>query len=164
MMMIKTLLIFALSAPGFSAVLKHDVSAAKQVEYTFREVCETLGSKNLELISAKSVSEIECMNKTYKAIDFCLNKFPLDKTLTRGIVDEKSKKVICESSPSIMLAISCDARDLKYCFDPKKGCDELGKIYAHRLEVVHYSMLEKNINCYFSKPVDDSFNEIEKPR
>lgn len=153
------ILLFSLiSTTAFSAVLKHEVSKPTFDETPFKEVCEKLGAKNFELIEAKSLSEIDCMGKVFPAIDFCLNKFPLDKTLTRAIVDGKTKMVKCEHSESVMVSISCDARDLKYCFDPKKGCDELRKIYGNRLEVAHYSMLEKNINCYFARPMGESLN------
>ena len=156
----KTLLILFLVPALHAEVIKHDVSKPRYQEFSFKETCEKLGTKNLELIEAKSSSEIECMGKAYPALDFCLNKFPLDKTITRAIVDEKTKMVRCEMSDSVMVSVSCDKRDLKYCFDPKKGCDELRKIYAIRLEVAHYSMMEKNINCYFAKPLGESINEI----
>lgn len=142
-----------------AAVIKHEVSKPSFQEFSFKEVCEKLGAKNLELIEAKSLSEIDCMGKVYPAIDFCLNKFPLEKTLTRALVDGKTKTVKCEMSESVMLSISCDKRDLKYCLIPKSGCEELRKIYANRLEVAHFSMLEKNINCYFAKPIGESFHE-----
>lgn len=143
-----------------AAVLKHEVSTSKNYEFNFREMCEAMGSKNLELISAKSMTELDCMGKFFKIIDFCLSKFPLDKNLTRGIIDNEKKKIICETSTSVMISVSCDSRDVKYCLDPKKGCEELRKIYAYKLEVAHYSKLEKNINCYFSKTPGDSLNEL----
>ena len=118
-----------------------------------------MGAKNLELITPK-VADIECMNKSYSVTEFCLQKFPMEKTLTRGYADETKKKAVCEMSESVMISVSCDARDLKYCFDPKKGCEELRKIYGNRLEIAHYSMLEKNLNCYFSKTIGESLNDI----
>ncbi|MGZ3787501.1 MAG: hypothetical protein ACXVLQ_03210 [Bacteriovorax sp.] len=148
-----------ISAKIHAAVLKHDVSSPQYKEFDYAEVCEAMGAKNAVLISPKSLSELECLNKVYSLIDFCLKKFSKEKALTRGFVDEKKKKVICEMSESVMLSVSCDARDMKYCFDPKKGCEELKKIYAYRLDVAHFSMLEKNINCYFSKPIGESFDE-----
>lgn len=150
---------FLLSFNLSAAVLKHDILNAKYEEFTFREVCEKLGAKNLELIEAKSATEIDCMGKVFSAIDFCLDKFPLDKTLTRALLDEKTKKVKCEFSSSVMIAVSCDAKDLKYCFKPEEGCEQLKKIYAHRLTIAHFSMLEKNLNCYFAKPFGESLNE-----
>ena len=87
--------------------------------------------------------------------------FLLDKTLTRALVDADTKSVKCEKSLSVMISISCDKRDLKYCFKPKEGCEELRKIYANRLELAHFSMLEKNINCYFAKSLGDKINELE---
>ncbi len=154
-----SLLSFLFSFNLNAAVLKHEILNAKYEKFTFREVCEKLGAKNFELIEAKSDSEIDCMGKVYPAIDFCLNKFPLDKTLTRALVDEKTKKVKCELSASVMLAVSCDAKDLKYCFKPEEGCGQLKKIYAHRLSIAHFSMLEKNLNCYFAKPIGETLNE-----
>ncbi len=155
--MIFKLLFFTL--PLHAAVLKHEVSKPTFHEFPFKEVCEKLGAKHLELIEAKSLTEIDCMGKVYPAFDFCLNKYPMEKTLTRAIVDGKSKTVKCEMSESVMISLSCDKRDLKYCFNPKSGCEELRKLYANRLEVAHYSMLEKNINCYFAKPIGESFHE-----
>ncbi len=143
-----------------SAVLKHDVLTPVLDSFSFKEVCQKLGAKNLELIEGKSLSEIDCMGKIYPVIDFCLNQFLMDKSVTRGIVDNKTQTVKCERSKSVMISLSCDREDLKYCFDPKKGCEELRKIYANRLEVVHYSILEKNINCYFARPLGDNLNEI----
>ncbi|MBC7429802.1 MAG: hypothetical protein H7336_14400 [Bacteriovorax sp.] len=142
-----------------AAVIKHDILNAKYEEFPFKEVCEKLGAKNLELIEAKSMTEIDCMGKVYPALDFCLNKFPLEKTLTRAIVDDKTKKVKCEMSASVMISISCDRTDLKYCFEPAKGCEQLKKIYANRLSIAHFSMLEKNLNCYFAKPYGETLNE-----
>jgi hypothetical protein len=143
-----------------AAVLKHEVSSPQYKEFEYLEVCEALGAKNAILISPKSLSEIECLNKSYHLIDFCLKKFPMEKSLTRGYIDQSKKKVVCEISESVMLSVSCDERDLKYCFSPKKGCEELGKIYANRLELAHFSMLEKNLNCYFSKHIGESLNDI----
>lgn len=155
-----SLLIYFFSHTIQAAVLKHDITSAHYKEFEYAEVCELMGAKNSILISPKSLTEMECLNKTYPLIDFCLKKFPMEKRLTRGFVDQSKKKVVCEMSESVMLSISCDKRDLKYCLNPKKGCEELRKIYANRLEVAHYSMLEKNINCYFSKTLGETIDEI----
>ena len=160
----KLFILFLLFSTFYSAskaaVLKHDISSPRFKEFDYAEVCETMGAKNTVLITPKSLREIECLNKTYSLIDFCLKKFPMDKTLTRGFVDHEKKKVVCEMSDSVMLSVSCDERDLKYCLVPEKGCKELKAIYANLLEIAHYSKLEKNLNCYFSKPIGESFNEI----
>lgn len=155
-LLISILLLMNLQA----AVLKHEVSLAKYEEFEYAEVCEVMGVKNAILISPKSLSEIECLNKTYSLIDFCLKKFPIEKMLTRGYVDQVKKKVICEMGETVMLTLSCDRRDFKYCFNPKKRCEELRKIYANRLELTHFSMIEKNLNCYFSKQIGENLNEI----
>lgn len=150
---------FLLSITLEAAVLKHEVSSPTYKEFDYKDVCETFKVKDVMLVSPASLTEMECFNKKFQLLDFCLNKFPMEKSLTRGYVDKAKKKVICEMSNSVMISVSCDQRDLKYCFDPKKGCDELRKIYGNRLDVAHFSMLEKNLNCYFAKPIGDSLNE-----
>lgn len=156
------LLIF--SSIGQAALIKHEALRPTFNEFTFREVCEKLGSKNLELIEEKSINEIDCMGKIFSAAEFCKELDKSDATLTRGIVDGKTKTVKCEHSSSVMLAISCDSRDAKYCLDPQKGCEDLKKIYAMKLETAHYSSIEdkekRSINCYFSKALGDDLNEI----
>ncbi len=142
-----------------AAVLKHDISAPRFSEYEYVEVCKEFGVQDAILITPRNLSEIECLNKTFKLMDFCLKKFPLDKSLTRGFIEKTKKKVVCERSDSVMISLSCDIKDLKYCLNPQKGCEELRKIFANRLDLAHFSMLEKNINCYFSKSIGDSFNE-----
>lgn len=151
---------FFLSFSSHGALLKHDISKPQYKEFEYAEVCEAMGSKNAILITPKSLTEIECLNKIFKLTDFCLKKFPMEKTLTRGYVDKAKKKVVCEMSESVMLSITCDKRDLKYCFNPKQGCEELRKIYANRLEVAHFSMLTQNLNCYFAKSIGESLNEL----
>ncbi|MEA9355192.1 hypothetical protein SHI21_03225 [Bacteriovorax sp. PP10] len=156
--------LFLFSTLVNAAIIKHEALRPTFQEYSFREVCEKLGAKNFELIEAKSMNEIDCMGKVFAAIEFCKAKFPADNALTRAIVDEQTKTVKCEHSNSVMLSVSCDARDAKYCLDPQKGCEDLKGIYAVKLETAHYSFLEKknekNINCYFSKAIGDDLNEI----
>lgn len=140
-----------------AAVLKLDVMSPTFTEYPFREVCEKMGSKNFELIDVKSETEIDCMGKVYSASDFCESKFPNDKSLTRGLIDAKKKVVKCEHSDSVILSVSCEKEDAKYCLDPEQGCKDLRKIYAVKLDIAHYALAEKksanNINCYFAKPL-----------
>ena len=156
--------LFFYSALIQAAVIKHNALKPTFKEFSFREVCEKLGSKNLELIEAKSINEIDCMGKIFAAVEFCKIIEKNDDTLTRAIVDEKSKTVNCEHSSSVMLSISCDSRDAKYCLDPKKGCEELKDMYAVKLDMAHYSLIEqkneKSINCYFAKALNDDLSEI----
>jgi hypothetical protein len=152
-------LLIVLSLPLHSAILKHESSGLKLQEYTYADFCETMKAKNQTLISAVGANEIECFNQKFQIIDFCMQKAPLNKHLARGYANDKDKKVFCEDAQSVMISVSCDERDLHYCLDPKKGCLQLKKIYAYRLEVAHYSMLEKNLNCYFAKALGDSLDD-----
>ena len=150
---------FFLAWPLYSAVLKHESSKLKMQNYSYQDFCETMKAKSATLISASGMDELECFNQKFKIVDFCMQKAPLEKHITRGYAVEKEKKVYCEEAQSVMVSVSCDARDMHFCLDPKKGCEQLKKIYAFRLEVVHYSMLEKNLNCYFAKPLGDNLDE-----
>jgi hypothetical protein len=152
--------IISLSLPLYSAVLKHETTKLKLHDYTYLDFCESMKAKNSTLITATNSGELECLNQKISIVDFCIQKNPLAKFFTRGYAVDKEKKVYCEEGQSVMVSVSCDTRDLHYCFDPKKGCEQLQKIYANRLEVVHYSMLEKNLNCYFAKPLGENLDEI----
>ncbi len=156
--------LFLFSSYIQAAVLRHEALKPTFKEFAFREVCEKLGAKNFELIEAKSISEIDCMGKVFSAVEFCKEADKGGTTLTRAIVDETTKTVKCEHSSSVMLSVSCDARDAKYCLDPQKGCEELKGMYAVKLETAHYSFLqkkdEKNINCYFAKAIGDDLGDI----
>lgn len=143
-----------------AAVVKHERSSVEGKEFEYTEFCQTMGAKNLEFASVKSLSELECLNKTYATLDFCLKKFPEDKRLTRGYIDQSKKKVVCEMSKSVMLSVSCDERDAKYCFKPKVGCEELRKIFAYKLEIANYSLLEKKLNCYFSQTIGETLEDL----
>lgn len=138
-------------AQGLNAeVLKHESSLTTIHEYSFKEACEVMGSKNFELISAKSSTELDCMGKIFKTNDFCLTKLPKEESLARALIREKENQVVCEISSSVRLTISCDARDARYCLDAEKGCLELGKIYAMKLEAVNSYVLERTLHCHFS--------------
>lgn len=158
------LTLFLFSSLIQAAVIKHEALKPTFKEFSYREVCEKLGAKNFELIEAKSMNEIDCMGKVFSAIDFCKGADKNDTTLTRAIVDDATKTVKCEHSSSVMLSVSCDARDAKYCLDPQKGCTDLKEAYAVKLEMAHYSFIEgsveKNINCYYSKAFGDDLNDI----
>ena len=148
-----------MSWPLYSAVLKHDSSKLKLNSYTYQDFCQTMKAKDATLISVVLPDEMECFNQKFKIMDFCMQKIPFAKNITRGYANEKEQKIYCEEAHSVMVSIACDERDMHYCLDPKKGCDMLKKIYAYRLDVVHYSMLEKNLNCYFSKPLGENLDE-----
>jgi len=148
-----------LSWPVYSKVLKHETTKQKVETYSFIDLCKTMKAKNTSLITPVNIGELECFNEKFSIIDFCLQKSPLEKHLTRGYAVEKEKKIYCEQALSVMFSVSCDERDMHLCFNPKKGCEQLKKIYAYRLDIAHYSMLEKNLNCYFAKPLGETLDE-----
>ncbi len=145
-------LLFAISALN-AAVIKHDILNARYEEFSYKDVCEQLGVKHLELIEAVGETQIDCMGKVKNTMDFCKLKFPNDKTLTRAITINSDKKVKCEFSSSVMVSVSCDKTHAKLCLKPEEGCAELKKLYASELTTAHFSSLEKNLNCYFAKAI-----------
>lgn len=154
------MLFLALPLQLYSAVLKHESSKLKIQDYSYADFCSSMKAKSNALISSSGADEIECFNEKFKIIDFCMQKSTMLKHLTRGYAVEKEKKIYCEEAQSVMISVSCDERDMRFCFDPKKGCEMLKKIYAYRLEIVHYSMLEKNLNCYFAKSLGENLDEM----
>ncbi len=152
--------LFFLFSSLHAAFLKHEVTTPQFREFEYSEVCEVMGAKNSLLISPHLLTEMECFNKSYSLMDFCLKKIPTDKALTRGFVDLVKKKAVCEISESVIISLSCDRRDLKYCLIPEKGCEDLRIIYANRLETAHSSLVDKKLNCYFSKILKESLDEI----
>ena len=79
----------------------------------------------------------------------------------RGYVDLKNKKVICQMGSNAVLAMTCDEKHRKFCRSPKRSCQRLQKIFAHRLILDHHSILKaplseeaKRLNCYFSAAKD----------
>ena len=148
-------LIFNLQA----AVIKNEVTSLGVTEFDFKEVCEELGVKDPVIITPVNGHSIECLNKKFSLTEFCHKKIPADKPLARGYANKESRKVVCEMASKVMFSLSCDREHIKFCKNAKNGCEKLKKIFAYRLDLAHYSMLEKALNCYFSKPIGDNFNE-----
>ena len=122
-----------------------------------KELCLFMGHKELLLVTPASLSEIDCMGKKVRVTDFCLAKFPARMGFLRGIVDSDNNKAVCQYGTEVNLKVPCDDIDGHYCRKGKKGCEELGVLFAHDLELFHHfftrdeSSGAKDLNCYFSK-------------
>jgi hypothetical protein len=116
-------------------------------------------AKESLLITPIGLLEIECFNQKFNISDFCLKKLPLDAAYSRGFANTIDKKVYCEEAESVMLSIDCLAKP-SFCKNAEQTCEALKKNYAVKLETTHSSILNKKINCYFSKNSEEKLNEL----
>lgn len=150
----KFILLFIITVNGWSKVIDHSVTLKRVEIYSLKEACTLLGHTDLLLVDKKDRSHLDCMGTYEKVSKFCEKKFPLDKTLTRGYIDDTSNQVICERGRNVVLKVACDKRDLPLCRNPRKGCEKLGKVFAIRHEVFRSTLVKfskgQALNCYFA--------------
>ena len=118
-----------------------------------------MGHKEVLMADAVNSFTVDCMGKRVKASDFCKKQFPKDKLLTRGYLNLEKDELLCQFGHRVLLTVSCDERDLKYCaYSAKKGCTELKEIFALALTMIHYSILREkdvhHLHCYFSSEAE----------
>lgn len=121
------LLSLLLQATTQAALLKHEVTSAKRVHYSYRKVCQVMGHRHLLIVEPKNTYQLDCMGSIVDVFDFCKKQFPGDPELTRGFINSKMQEVTCERGTSVVVGIGCDKRDKSYCIRPKEGCQRLGK-------------------------------------
>jgi hypothetical protein len=151
--------LFSLIQIAHAGIVKHDAISSRLHEYSYQEFCDSMKAKNSMLISAKGLNEIECFNENFKISDFCLKKLPLDSNYTRGFSVESEKRVYCEEAAGVMLSVDCESK-INFCKNDKYNCEKLKKSYASSLELSHSSVVDKKLNCYFSKKIEDDINEL----
>lgn len=118
--------------------------------YTFREVCKSMGIENNLLESAVGMTEVDCTSRKVSILDFCKKRKSSQKPLIRGRIDSLDRtKVLCEFAESVVLRISCDDKSIS-CKAKKKSCLNLRPIFAYGLEF-HYSKVDSNIlSCFYT--------------
>jgi len=160
----KYLLLFFIVNSAWSKVIDHSVTMKRVEIYTIKEACLALGHTDLLLVDKKDRSHLDCMGTYEKVTSFCEKKFPNDKTLTRGYIDDTSNQVICERGTNVVVKIACDKRDLPLCKKPKEGCEKIGKIFAIRHEVFRSTLVKflkgRALNCFFAVK-DSSLDSIQ---
>ncbi len=133
-------------------VIKFDVTGFKRNIYSYRQVCEAMGHKNLLIVEPKNIMHMDCMGEIVNIKEFCLKENP-SKNFLRGYINEKMNEVVCTRGKSAFLSIACDKRDKVYCKDPKLGCNKLNKVYAASHVLGYHTFLEKDVdnvlNCFF---------------
>ena len=143
-----------------ASIVKNEVTALKVHSYPLVDVCKEMNGKHAELISGHSMNEIDCMGKVTSGLNFCLKKHPDDVRFLRAEVMEQTKNLFCNFGDGVTLALNCEGKHLKFCLDSKKSCEELKKLYAYKLEVVHHSISDKTLNCHFAKPIGESIEDL----
>lgn len=151
----QSIVIFLVILFGFAVkaeVLKFDVTGFKRDIYTYQQVCQKMGHKNLIIVEPKNVMHMDCMGELVNIKDFCLKENP-SKHFLRGYINEKMKEVVCTRGSSALLSIACDKRDKIYCKEPKSGCERLNKVYASAHELEYHTLIKKDVddvlNCYY---------------
>ncbi|MDD0854254.1 hypothetical protein HBN50_14165 [Halobacteriovorax sp. GB3] len=74
--------------------------------------------------------------------------------LLRAKVDRKNKLVLCEYAQILRIKLQCDKRDEKLCQKANDGCLRLKNIMARGLSLNHASLVDKQLNCYYSLEQD----------
>ena len=146
------LLLLLASISTFAEVLKFDVTGHKRELYSYKEVCESMGHRNLLIVEPKNVMHMDCMGSIVNIKEFCLTVSP-KKSFLRGYINKKMNEVVCMRGKAAFLSMGCDKRDKSYCEKPQKGCQKLKQIYAYSHELDYHTLIEKDVdnvlNCYF---------------
>lgn len=158
------LFIFLYTGAAWSKVIDHSVTGKRVEIYTLKEACQTLGHTELLLVDKKDRTHLDCMGTYEKVTTFCEKKFPKDKTLTRGYIDDTSNQVICERGANVTLKVACDKRDLPLCRRTKEGCEKLRKIFAVRHKLYRHTLVKflkgKALNCFYTS-VEDELKDMK---
>ncbi len=140
----------------WSKVSKLEVTGLKKIRASYKEVCQLMEKNHLVLIGAASTWQIDCMGDVVSVFDFCKRKISQKRIFLRGYVNQKDNEVICETGKTVYLSLACDKRHKGLCVKPLESCRKLNQIYAQELELVHHSLIPKDIddalNCYYARP------------
>ncbi len=139
------------------AAIQFKVTAPSYKYIKFKEGCAIMGMKDTPLVEAKGQSHIDCMGTYFNAGNICAKKFAEDPNLMRGYVFKETNEIACQSGELAHLSVDCK-NTKKFCKTPKKSCKELQQYYARRLDLNHYSKVQNNLNCYYSKNSQIDFN------
>lgn len=133
-----------------SKVLKYDVYQISKTEHSLKEVCQKILNKDYPLVTMHSISQVDCMSKIVDVNSFCKKMNPSDLYLIRGIVFKN--KAFCQSAKRVILKYACNNSN-EYCKDSSIGCYKLKSKLAIRLDVIHSSIMDNKLNCYYAKNI-----------
>jgi hypothetical protein len=133
--------------------VKYDVHGSTKLEFDFKAVCL---DKKLEtsLIQIKDSNTLDCFGKKVNISNYCELKVSTD--FIRGFIDKKSQKVICQSAKRIVFKYDCKSNKT-YC-KSVKACDFVKEKLAKSLSILHRSIIDNNLNCYFTSKSEGSID------
>lgn len=150
------LTLFLFSFITFAGVVRDEVTVTEKSSFPFKTVCQKMVSHESPLIEVVSGSVIDCMGKKVDAGDFCDKELAHDPYYLRGLVDEDSQKVICQSGKKVLFKYQCvKLSDAELCrAQAKPSCQVIQTKLARRLDLVHFSFTKnsvgiKELNCHF---------------
>jgi hypothetical protein len=148
----KYFLIYLISFNIFAGIVKYDVYGSEKNKFNFSDVCTHKYKKQFPLITVLNLKELDCMGKKAPVLDFCKTK--INANLVRAFIDKKTRKVICQKGNRIVFKYDCKS-NIAYCKSSITACALVKNDLAVSLHLIHGSVTENNLNCYFSADRDD---------
>lgn len=131
------------------------ITHSEKYTYTFKDLCNKSVNHPTPLIEFIDTKTIDCMGKKIAVMDFCDQMRAADPYYLRGIADEATKTVICQSGRTLDFKYLCSKRsDDVFCRLASTGCLEIKNQLAKRLNIVRGAITvndknQKELNCYF---------------
>lgn len=98
------------------------------------------------------------MGEKKKVSAFCDEKEAANPYYIRGRVNQEKKQVECLSSKRVIFKYECQSKDDRYCKDVEIGCFLFKEQLAKRLKIIHQSLSENILSCYFGLKPDMNLN------
>ncbi len=153
------LLSFVNTISAEDGLVQYQAMKPRQFFYSFQESCKSQRLKDVILIEAHSLLQLDCMGKLIEAQAVCLKKseeMEERPKLLRAFVRAEKKDVVCEFGEGAVLNLLCKDGYKELCKDPKKSCLELKTKYSVEVPLWKSTVNEKafpgpsELNCYFS--------------
>ena len=153
------LLNFVTTITAEEGLVQYQAMKPRQFFYSFQDSCKSQKLRDLPLIEAHSLLELDCMGKIIPASVVCIKKseeMEERPKLLRGFVRADKKDIVCEFGEGAVLNLLCKDGYKELCKDPKKSCLELKKKYSVEVPLWKSTVNEKpfpgpsELNCYFS--------------
>ena len=141
-MLMKKILLLLFTFSTFANVTSELVTGADRKLFSFKEVCDSFGVKDVLLRSKASSTKIDCMGKEFPISRFCEKKFSNTSNYTKARFDIVDGQVTCHFSDTVILELVCDKKYAKFCKNTKKSCEDLKQEFAYALEVSTSMILE----------------------
>lgn len=151
--------LFFLSSMVSAKLIKDEVSIIDEKFFSYQQVCKELTKRDSPLITANSVSKLDCMGTVVDVGKFCDKKTQADPYYIRAVVLKESKQVVCKSAKRVQIKYECASKHDKLCEDKEIGCYLLQEQLAKRLKTAHASIIKNGkkryLNCHYTPKVDE---------